>query len=353
MQNLLEIIEVLKTYVPAVVAFLFGIGIIALLKKSITKAREIDSGKIVAKQLGGLLIVITTIVTITVVLPINQSMKGQILSFFGMLITGAIAFSSTTFIGNAMAGLMLKSFDNLRYGAFIKIGEIEGRITELDLLHTEIQTQNRDLITLSNLYVLNTPYKISLKSGTFISCEVSLGYDVSMNDIKAAMLDAVESIGLTDGFVSVLSLGDYSILYKANGFLKDTKLIVSTRTLLNTAIVQKLHENNIEIVSPTFMNQRVFSVSKNFMAKEKAQQIPSHEKPADEKIFDKAEVVEGVDLVIKRFEETKQIYHDLKVARKSEKITKEQERLDQEILEVKTEIKNTAQMIEKMKDEIE
>ncbi len=119
------------------------------------------------------------LLAIIVALPINDALRGQLLSLIGILLSAAIALSSTTFIGNIMAGIMLKAVKNARPGDFITVADLTGRITEMDLLHTEIQTEFRDLVTVPNLYMVTQPLQVVRASGTIIQAEVSLGYDMN------------------------------------------------------------------------------------------------------------------------------------------------------------------------------
>jgi len=59
---------------------------------------------------------------ILLILPISSDTRGQLLSFFGILLTASIALSSTTFLGNALAGLMLRAVRNFRLGDFVRAG---------------------------------------------------------------------------------------------------------------------------------------------------------------------------------------------------------------------------------------
>jgi len=49
--------------------------------------------------------VLLGIVLIVVGLPLEDGIRGQLLSFIGILLSAAIALSSTTFLGNIMAGV--------------------------------------------------------------------------------------------------------------------------------------------------------------------------------------------------------------------------------------------------------
>ena len=92
----------------------------------------------------------------------------------------------------------------------------------MGLIHVEIQTEDSDLTTMPNLYVVTNPVKVIRKAGTLVTAEVSLGYDVDHNRIEKALAEAAEVTNLTEAFVHVISLGDFSVIYRVAGFLKDT-----------------------------------------------------------------------------------------------------------------------------------
>lgn len=224
-----------------------------------------------------------------VLLPISESLRGQILSLLGILLSATIALSSTTFLGNALAGILLRSVRSFRTGDFIYINDQFGRVSGRGLFHIEIQTEDRDLVTLPNLYVTTNPVKVTRTSGTIISAEVSLGYDVPHSQVETLLKGAAAAAGLEDPFVYIMKLGDFSILYRVNGMLKEVKQLLSARSSLNGAILDILHGAGIEIVSPNFMNTRDVSEQK-FAAQTLVKAAPSDkEKDPEEIIFDKAE----------------------------------------------------------------
>ena len=106
------------------------------------------------------------LIVIIVVIPIGDTLRGQLLSLLGILISAAIALSATTFVGNAMAGIMLRAVKSCRRGDYVHVGDHFGRITEMDLLHTEIQTEDRDLTTLPNMFLVVNPLKVMRRRDT-------------------------------------------------------------------------------------------------------------------------------------------------------------------------------------------
>ena len=63
---------------------------------------------------------------------------------------------------------MLKAVRSARPGDFITVADLTGRITEMGLLHTEVQTEFRDLVTVPNMYMVTQPMQVVRASGTII-----------------------------------------------------------------------------------------------------------------------------------------------------------------------------------------
>lgn len=330
MDYLESIPALLREWLPALLTLLVGIVVISTVYRIVMRRHTPTSGSRISQQLliaalGGVFLVM-----VILQLPIEEAVRGQLLSLLGLLVTAAIALSSTTLIGNAMAGLMLRSIRNFRPGDFIVVDGHRGRVSELGLLRTEIQTERRNLTTLPNLYLITNPVTVVRPSGTFISATVSLGYDVPRANIEKCLLEAAENAGLTEPFVFVLELGDFSITYQAAGFLEDVKYLISAESKLRECMLDALHRAGIEIVSPTFMNQRQLAAERLFIPEvrhaAKSKPPAADESRPEERMFDKAEKAETeakaghqLDDVVEELDELKkQIDHPDKEDRISE-----------------------------------
>jgi small conductance mechanosensitive channel len=293
MEALKSIPDLLREWLPVSITLLIGILILTAAYRLLIKRAPLTTGSIATRQV--LMASLTGILVIVVVLqlPIGDAPRGQLMSLLGILVTAAIALSSTTLLGNAMAGLMLRSIRNFKPGDFIVVDGHRGRVSALGLLRTEIQTERRNLTTLPNLYLVNNPVTVVRPSGTFIAATVSLGYDVPREKIEACLIEAAETAGLTDPFVFVLELGDFSIIYQAAGFLEDVKYLISAESELRECMLDALHRTGIEIVSPTFMNQRQVGTEQRFIPEVQApqpKQPAANESRPEERMFDKAEL---------------------------------------------------------------
>lgn len=296
MHYLQSIVALLREWFPFLVTLLIGIVVIAAAYHVLIKRRQ-PTGNLVGAQVLIAAVAGALVVVLILELPIDNERRGQLMSLLGILVTAAIALSSTTLLGNAMAGFMLRSIRNFRPGDFIVVDEHRGRVSELGLLRTEIQTERRNLTTFPNLYLVSNPVTVVRASGTFISSTVSLGYDVPREKIEKCLLKAAEDAGLTDPFVFVLELGDFSITYQVAGFLEEVKYLISAESKLRGSMLDSLHLAGIEIVSPTFMNQRQIKPERVFIPegshRTKPKAAPADETRPEERMFDKAELAEN------------------------------------------------------------
>ncbi|MEM8708809.1 MAG: mechanosensitive ion channel domain-containing protein [Actinomycetota bacterium] len=248
----------LVDFVPLAIVVIAAVGVWLGLRWWIERnARGNPSANVpVRRQVMTLLVAFIAVIAAVVAMPISEGTRGQILALLGIVLSAAIALSSTTLLGNLIAGLMLRSVRNFKAGDFIRVEGHVGRVSNRGLFHTEIQTEERDLTTLPNMFLANHPVTTARASGTILSTKVGLGYDVPRTDVEAALLRAVETAGLEQGFVQVVELGDFAVVYRCAGLLTDVTTLVSMRSKLNAAVLDHCHQAGIEIVSPSFMNQR-------------------------------------------------------------------------------------------------
>ncbi len=254
-------------------------------------------------QIGGGLLAVLLLIMF---LPFNPELRSDLFSLYGLIISATIALSSTTLVGNVMAGIMLKAIGSYRPGDYITVGDYFGRISEMDLLHTEIQTEQRDLTTLPNLYLVTNPVRVMQSSGTVLTVDLSLGYDVSRHRIEKALVKAASATGLDSPFVQIVELGDFSISYRVSGLLTDVAHLIEKRRELRARTVDELHADGIEIVSPTFMNQRQFDSATAFIPQKTPAPAETSDTPVpDAIIFDKASKAESLEKLRKMLDETK------------------------------------------------
>lgn len=285
----------LETYAPLIIVLgLTAVGIL-LVRMWVHRRRTFDQGHIhVREQLIVIGLGLIAAIAIVLALPIRENDRNSLLGILGLVITAVIGLSATTHVGNALAGIMIRSGRRFRPGDFIHSGDHFGRVTDLGLFHTEIQTEMRDLTILPNLRLATEPLTVVRATGTIAAATVSLGYDVPRGEVKAALTVAATEIGLGDPVVQVQDLGDFSVTYRVAGLLSEPRRLLSARSDLRKAMLDQLHGAGIEVVSPTFMNQRQLGSTSNTIPHATAAETPDAG-DFESLVFDKADLAESVE----------------------------------------------------------
>ena len=232
-------------------------------------------------------------------------------SVIGLVVTGALAISSQSIIANGMAGLLLRSLKKFKPGDFIEVSDRVGRVTELGLFHTEIQTNDRDLTTIPNALMVNQPVKVVRASGTIVSAKISIGYDVSRHELKPLFLDAAIRAELLDPFMQVVELGDYSVVYRVAGFLDTPQRLLAARSKLQGAMLDALHEANVEIMSPMFVATRNTDDDVAIPRQRRVEGVVEEPDAAEDRTFDKAEMAGGIEAHRRAIAETEKKIEEL------------------------------------------
>lgn len=275
---------------------------------------ELGSSQKLPRQLVIMGFGLAGILSIIIALPVSDTIRNQIIALLGIIVSSVIAFSSTTIISNTMAALMLRFTKPFKIGDFIRIDEYFGRVVEKGLLDTELQTESRELVSLPNLYLISKPVTVIHQSGAIVSVTLSLGYDVHHNVVQEVLIQSAKNANLDDPFIQIIELGNFSITYRVSGLLKDVKSILTTRSHLFKETLDTLHNQGIEIVSPTFMNQRQIEEDKKVIPKVGKETTDNHEVEVEKIVFDKAELAENREIAKKQLsDEIQQLEQQLKV----------------------------------------
>lgn len=301
-------LDLLGDFWPVLVVLGTASVIVAAATWVARRSQEGTSGALY--QLLNWIVISLALVVAIIVLPISDETQGQVISLLGVVLTAVIALSSTTFVSNAMAGVMLHMTRPFRPGDFLRVNDQFGRVTRRSLVHTKIQTEWRDITTLPNLLLINNPVTVMHRDGTIISAEVSIGYDEAYSRIEELLLAASEAAGLREPFVLVHELLDHAVVYRVCGFLTEMNHPISARSTLRKKVLEQLHGNGVEIVSPSFMNQRPMDPAAKVIPEQPVLHSDSGGETGaavpEEKIFDQAEQAASLEELKQRQEEARQ-----------------------------------------------
>ncbi len=326
MDYFLKTVQVLWSHLSPFVGTVIVIVFTALLLLSVRTLFRKKQAAPYYSQLTSLLVVLFGLFLVILFLPISDEMKKQILSLLGLLLSAVIALSSTSLIGNAMAGIMLRISKSYRPGDFIEVEDTRGRVFNQGLFSTEVQIITRDTVSYPNLYLIQRPIRVTRSDGSFISARVSLGYDVSRVRIEESLVKAAGEAGLEEPFVYVEKLLDHAVEYRVYGLLKETARMLTFRSELRKKVIDALHREGIEIVSPGFVNRREYKKSTAIIPKDVNRQVDEAkpETNVEELAFDRAEEAESIEKLKERYNELVKDKDDLaeKIKEEDDKETK-------------------------------
>ncbi len=289
--TIIDLVGPAATVVGAVVVIVVGR---LILTKAITDARTAPYHR----QLFSLSVALIGLFVAVALLPVPAEVRTQILSVLGVLLSAVIALSSTTVVGNAMAGIMLRVMKGFRAGDFIQFDDRLGRVSDIGFFHTEVQLITRDIVTVPNALLVKKAITVTRRGGTFVEAQVAVGYDVPHGIAEAALRDAAAACELADAFVLVEELADHAIRYRVHGLLEDSSELLTKRSQLLKAVLDHLHSAGIEVASPGLVSRREYGADHRFAPQNEDPPEPEAEQPSDaiEKIaFDRAEEAEGAD----------------------------------------------------------
>ena len=273
-------------YIPATTLLTTGCLVLVILHRLNQAGPRSDNPSLLlqlAFWVGALALLVALIAT----LPMDNEIRGQILSLLGVVLTAMIALASTTFVANAMAGVMLQATQPFRPGDFIETGEVFGQVTRRSLVSTRLQTETRDFANLPNLLLVTQPLTVLHREGTIIRAEISLGYDVHHATVEPLLLTAARQAGLDDPYVLVLELLDHAVVYRAAGFLKDVNSPLSARSRLRRKMLDAVHGAGLEVTSPSVVAQRQQpGDSRTVPPRPVPPAVATTEEPPETRIFD-------------------------------------------------------------------
>jgi small conductance mechanosensitive channel len=339
--------NLVSDWLPVIITILVFGGLTWLTQVLLfNKLKHTGNENIFARQLVMLLLMLVGLISVVISLPLKENLELQILSLIGLILSGLLAFSSTTIFGNLVAGAMMRFTQPFRTGDFIRFDDTFGRVTELGLFDCEIQTQTRELVSIPNSMLISKAVSVIRRSGTIISVELSLGYDLHHSRIDELLLQAAKQSGLEEPFVHITQLGDFSVNYKVSGLLVEIKNLLTARSNLHRNVLDCLHDNDIEIMSPNYISQHAGLDVKRVIAHSPKFKKVVNESNAEEVVFDKAEQAQQIASnkteMLKKIEVLNQ---RLAAAEKDEHKT-----LENQIEQLKTKIKELKHVVDVPED---
>jgi small-conductance mechanosensitive channel len=184
--------------------------------------------------------------------------------FFGLV----ISLGSTGIINQIMSGLFVVYSKALKTGEWVKINEMEGKVSDVGLLAAKIRTIEGQEVTIPNSVLVSTSTRnytrLGHPDGMSVSSTVTIGYDAPWRQVHALLqmaADRTPNISkVPKPFVVQKQLSDFYVEYTLIARLVDEKSRIETASNLNSAIQDAFNEFGVQIMSPHYMIQPNSSV---------------------------------------------------------------------------------------------
>ncbi len=188
----------------------------------------------------------------------SDAFKG-ISVFIGILFT----LGSAGVVGHLMSGLVLVYSRAMKKGDFVKVGDVEGVVTEVGPLSTKIVNLKKEEFTLPNTVMVSSVIKNysrqATSTGLAVSTMVTIGYDAPWRQIHEMLLGAASKTpGVRkepEPFVLQTALSDFYVEYTLIVHLEDVMKRLYTLSMLHQNIQDAFNEGEVQIMSPHFEGQ--------------------------------------------------------------------------------------------------
>lgn len=179
---------------------------------------------------------------------------GGVLAGLG-IIGIALGFAAQDMLTNVIAGFTILWDRPLRVGDWVRIGEHEGRVKQITLRSTRIETRDDGILVLPNREVTSgRVYNFSLRHLTRVRVPVDVAYDADVELARRLMLGALpvhEAISSRpEPAVATTSFGERGIRLELVLFIVDPREAMPLHWALNEAVFAALRAHDVALAYP-------------------------------------------------------------------------------------------------------
>ena len=185
-------------------------------------------------------------------------------AFKGMsvLLGLVLSLGSRGIVEQVMSGFSVTYSRALRTGDFVRIGDVEGTVTQIGSLSTKIETPRHEEVTIPNAVLISQTVvnysRFAETTGVFVPTEVTIGYDAPWRQVEAMLLLAASR---TSGLrrdpapvVRQVALEDFYVRYRLMVCLVVPRLRGPVLDELHANIQDAFNESGVQIMSPHYEN---------------------------------------------------------------------------------------------------
>jgi small-conductance mechanosensitive channel len=174
-----------------------------------------------------------------------------------------VSLGATGIVSQLLGGLVVVYSRAFGRGDYVRIGEVEGTVTEIGGLAAKVLTRRKEEVTIPHSVIVGsatTNYsRQARRDGAIVATEVSIGYDTPWRQVEALLLEAARrtTCVLRDppGEVLKTSLSDFSVKYRLMVRITRPHERYTALSELHANILDAFNEHGVQIMSPHFEGQ--------------------------------------------------------------------------------------------------
>jgi small-conductance mechanosensitive channel len=173
-----------------------------------------------------------------------------------------VSLGASSMLGQAFSGLIVTYNHTMRVGEYVRVGDVEGTVTEVGTFTTRVRTGMGEELTIPNTLVVGSVtcnYSRSVPgSGYIVDTVLTIGYDAPWRQVRAMMLEAArrtEGVSATPPpKVFQTALSDYYAEYRLIGHALASRPRPRAEVLdqLHANLQDVFNENGVQIMSPHY-----------------------------------------------------------------------------------------------------
>ena len=177
-----------------------------------------------------------------------------------VLIGLMISLGSSGLINQVMSGFVLLYSGSVRTGEYVRLGQIEGTVTEMGILAVKVLTPQREYMTIPNAVVVSNPStnytRLQEETGVPVITSVTIGYDAPWRQVHELLTNAASGtegvISSPEPFVIQKALTDWYAEYTLTCFTADPQKKNAVLSALNGRLQDAFNEAGIQIMLPHY-----------------------------------------------------------------------------------------------------
>ncbi|MHC4923311.1 MAG: mechanosensitive ion channel family protein [Planctomycetota bacterium] len=229
--------------------------------------RDGDAGVLVAdaaKATRRIAVAVIWIFGIVLAYPYLPGSGSDAFKGISVLLGLMVSLGSTGMINQVMSGFVLLYSGSVRTGEYVRVGKIEGTVTEMGILAVKLLTPQKEFLTIPNAVMISNPStnytRLSKDTGVPITANVTIGYDAAWRQVHQLLVDAAKATGgvVADPGPRVMqnALSDWYAEYTLTCYTDRAEGKNAVLSELNGQIQDAFNGASIQIMSPHYYDDK-------------------------------------------------------------------------------------------------